>query len=751
MQIVKNYLLLFLVCHCFMARAEFHENKYHYDILKVTDTIIADGLLNETAWSKASPITEFWEHYPIDTNRSQKEYSLKLLYSEKYLYISLWCKATDPKPVVQNLVRDDNGPFWSSDGLSVIIDPSNQNQNGYYFALNANGAKQDGLMSQQGFQSKLDIFWNTAWEGGARIDSKGYYFEFAIPLTALKFDPAISNWGVNFIHNDMEYHSYNIWTKFDSSIHGLDFNYNGTMCFTEGLPQTKGKRLELKPAVSSAWSRDIESGGEQQTTFKAGIDAKYALSDKLSVDLAILPDYSTADVDKQYIDFYRFEYKEPEQREFFLENSDLFSLTGSDDDWGIVPWNAYKIKPFYSRRIGIKNWQHTPIYYGARLSGSLTGKLRIGILNMQTGEYENEPAQNYTAAAARQQFNDRFSVSTLILNRQGISNTNSETIAHSNSYNRNAGIEIDFSNKKKNLTSSYLYYRSQNPESVTQANMYGAEFDFFSKNFRTKSVLYRTEDNFIADMGYTPRLFHRNFTNDTVFRFGYSEASNYSTLSFYPNKKFRQFKIISNLSSYFNNHYTAADEFIYQFIAYAETNGNNGFSISANRSRFRLHFSNDVLKNNKPINAGLYDDFTLAGEMSTNNTKRITFRTRLEYGEFYNGQKLVSELTLGIRFQPWGVFSFSGNRFQYSLPQYDQEGIYRLVSARADVSFNRKTSWTSLFQYNTQSSQITFNSLFKWRFRPLCYFYFVIKNNAGIDFSQQTIQASCKLSFWFKA
>lgn len=746
---MKKIFLLLSVGLSLIGKSQFNESDYHYDILKTNEVITVDGKLTEPLWSTVPEISTFWEHYPIDTIPSRKQYSLKLAYNDEYMFVGFICKDDDPKPIVQNLVRDDNGPFWSSDGLSIIIDPTNKNQSGYYFAMNAAGAKQDGTMSQQGFQSDLNIFWNAAWQGDVTVGEHGYNYEFAIPFSSMKYDADISTWGFNFLYNDMEFHSYNLWTRFPSAYHGLDFGYNGAMTFVDSVPEVSGKRLELKPAISISSEKDITQEGDIETMIKGGVDAKYAVTENLNLDMAVLPDFSTVEVDMQYIDFYRFEYNAPEQREFFLENNDLFALPGSDEDWSIVPWQAYRLKPFYTRRIGIKNWQHTPILYGSRLSGKATDNLRFGALNMQTQEYEDDPAQNYTAIGARQIISNQLSSSVLLLNRQSINYTGNSS-SSLNEYNRNAGGEIDFSNKKKNLASSLLYYRSINTESNDQANMYGAEVDYFLKRFRTKSVFYRAEDNFIADIGYTPRLFHNDYQNDTVFRIGYSEASNYSNLSFYPGKKINIINFNSNLNTYYNNDYTNIDEYTFKLTAYLETNKSAGYYISGTTGRFNLHYANDVMKNDSPLNAGEYKDLLVSGGFNTSNSKKVSLSSNIEYGKFYNGKKLSTEMALSMRAQPWGVFTIKYNVFNYRLPDYDQEDTYHLLSARADINFTRNLSWTTLMQYNTQAECISVNSLFKWRFRPLSDFYFVIKDDADINFNQKKLMAVCKLTFWFK-
>ena len=47
------------------------------------------------------------------------------------------------------------------------------------------------------------------------------------------------------------------------------------------------------------------------------------------LDLTYNPDFSQAEVDDEIVNLRRFEIKLPEKRQFFLQNSDLFSNYGA--------------------------------------------------------------------------------------------------------------------------------------------------------------------------------------------------------------------------------------------------------------------------------------------------------------------------------------------------------------------------------------------------------------------------------------
>ncbi|HMA54551.1 MAG TPA: DUF5916 domain-containing protein, partial [Acidobacteriota bacterium] len=93
---------------------------------------------------------------------------------------------------------------------------------------------------------------------------------------------------------------------------------------------------------------------------EAGLDARYAFTQRVSGNLTLNPDFATVEADQEQINLTRFELSLPEKRNFFLEGSEIYSQ---------------RIRLFYSRRIG-------DIYGGAKVYGK-TGGLEFSGLTAQ--------------------------------------------------------------------------------------------------------------------------------------------------------------------------------------------------------------------------------------------------------------------------------------------------------------------------------------------------------------------------------
>ena len=172
----------------------------------------------------------------------------------------------------------------------------------------------------------------------------------------------------------------------------------GELNFEEPL-EKPGTNVSIIPYASASVTRDFENidQTEAQYSYNFGGDAKIGLSSSLNLDLTANPDFSQVEVDRQVTNLDRFEIFFPERRQFFLENADLFGRFGTG-----------RMNPFFSRRIGVSidtttgnNVQNT-IIGGARVSGKVSDKLRVGLINMVTArKRENDlPTFNYSIAAA---------------------------------------------------------------------------------------------------------------------------------------------------------------------------------------------------------------------------------------------------------------------------------------------------------------------------------------------------------------
>src|SRR4030095_2460536 len=328
---------------------------------KINSKIVVDGVMDEVVW-KAIPVADsFINKWPTDNGKAILQTEVKIAYNEQYIYFGIKAYLADKTPVIQSLKRDIN-PYYS-DGVSVVIDPSGKSTSGYTFGVNAAGAQMDGIVQV----NSASFDWDTKWYSGTRMH-KGYWTaEFAIPFKSFRFPNGQTQWGINFIRNDMTNNCFSTWNQVPIQFFGANLNCLGKIIFANDVPRVKSNNAFI-PYVSSKIDERQKSVSLE---LNAGIDAKIAINSSLNLDVTINPDFSQVDVDRQIINLDRFNILLPERRTFFLENSDLFSNLGLE--------NA--ALPFVSRTIGLtQDGRIVPIIAGLRLTGNLNPAFRIGVM-----------------------------------------------------------------------------------------------------------------------------------------------------------------------------------------------------------------------------------------------------------------------------------------------------------------------------------------------------------------------------------
>ncbi|MGI9544951.1 MAG: DUF5916 domain-containing protein, partial [Cyclobacteriaceae bacterium] len=416
------------------------QDRYQIKINKAIEKITVDGNLGEGAWEAADFAKDFWMSFPVDDTRSREEIqtAVRLTYDDNFLYVGAICYGSDDY-IIPTLKRDSR-EFWRGDVFAVLIDPVNEASNGFVFGVNPAAVQYEALVSgrtgtraelasRTGGSSSFSSAWDNKWYAEVETAGDHWSVEIAIPFKTLRFDPDKTSWGVNFTRGEPRSNSWHTWSPVPRQFLTMDLGYTGAMIWDQPPGKVKGN-ISVIPYTLGSVVKDFEDGTPSDWNFRAGGDAKIAITSSLNLDITFNPDFSQVDVDEQVTNLTTFNIRFPERRLFFLENSDLFS------NFGIPP-----MRPFFSRRIGLDEDGNTiPINYGLRLSGNVTKDLRVGVMNMRTKESNEFAGQNYTSVALHQQVLERSVVKAYFHNRDAMEGDEFTT----NDYNRTAGLEFNY-------------------------------------------------------------------------------------------------------------------------------------------------------------------------------------------------------------------------------------------------------------------------------------------------------------------
>src|SRR5437870_685021 len=161
---------------------------------RASSAMRCDGVLDESSWSTAEPVTEFYQQTPDQGAAITMKTDFRVVFDDDAIYIGARLYDDHPDSIRANIGRRDAS--LPADRISVYLDPFHDKRSGYVFVVNAAGHKVDGLLYNDGNQ---DLTWDGVWDGRAHRDSLGWTAELRIPFSQLRFQSeAEPVWGINF-------------------------------------------------------------------------------------------------------------------------------------------------------------------------------------------------------------------------------------------------------------------------------------------------------------------------------------------------------------------------------------------------------------------------------------------------------------------------------------------------------------------------------------------------------------------------
>lgn len=708
--------------------------KNSYNIIKSSTQIKIDGIANLNEWSSNTIIDQLYNHNPTDSGFAKNKTEVRLTYDDEMLYILVKCY-DEGERIVQSLQRDSDNAHWDSDSFTIALDPINEKQSGYIFGVNAGGAELEGSLLIEGSRTSYSETWDERWFSSVKQYDDHWLAEIGIPFTSLRYNKDNLEWGINFIRGDKNENYYYTWTQFPVNFNGIDVNYLGTLHWKE-IPDVKRKTIFIKPySTLSSFKDNLADNKSTVTNIDAGLDVKVGITKSLNADITFNPDFSNADVDQEITNITRFDISLPERREFFVENSDIFSNFGS-----------YEVKPFFSRRIGIKDGENLPIVYGARVTGNITDNMRLGIMNVQTKSEGEADAQNYTVTAFNQKVFKRSQLKGLFINRQETGNDNI------NDYNRNYGAEFTYISEKGNFNNNIKFHTTITDEGE-KGNFYGIGGNYINRRLGTGWTLENIDKTYNAELGFVPR--QNNFdalTNKTI-KSGYFFVNPWVYYRFFPKKKDHiliRHRVRTWHNMYFNSNGDLNDRdnnFAYDF----DFRNTSALTIWASNREVNLQFPTQFLGDEfTPLPVQNYNFWKGTIYYNSDVRKKFNFSTEISYGDFYNGKIVSLSATGKMRFGHWGSFNINYVYNKIDLPENYGKTDINLLKFNGLLSFTNKLFFNNTVQYNSQSTNFSMFSRLQWRYSPLSDIFLIYnQNNETNGFNLRNRSIILKVTYRF--
>lgn len=671
-----------------------------------------DGFLDEEVWALAQPITEFRQQEPVEGGVPSEPTEIRILYDDQALYIGAMLYDSDPDGILAYQLQRDAG-LGTDDRFMWIISTFDDNRTGYFFETNPAGLLGDGLIEGGGGFNKR---WNGLWNIRTAIQPDGWSVEVRIPFSTLNFDPSLNAWGINFQRTIRRYNEEILWSGWRRNEGLFRPVFTGQLLGLDGLSQGRG--IELKPFVNASSSSGPAAGANRGEEAKVGIDVTYSLTPSLRGALTLNTDFAEVEVDNREVNLTRFPLRFPEQREFFLEGSGVFSFNWAD--------------PFFSRRIGLVEGQEVPISFGARLGGQV-GDYEVGLYQVRTDDttLENRDgsarpwaAEDFTVARVKRRLFQQSHVGMIYTRRasDGITGTDELEDRHT------VGADFDF------YTSQFLGQYNAQFEGFLSYHTDPLEGgDLTSSSRRSRGVRVAFPNDLIRFHSS-----HREFGEDWDPAVGFADRRGFRrhqpTLTIAPRPQ-RWESIRQTEHEIYYEHLTDLDNNLLTRninVTPLQVNFESGdrmeFEVGRNfeslDSVFTIYSKDDETIQILP---GDYHSDKWSASVTTAGRRMLSGELEFEHSEFWGGQRDSVELTGTIRPRIGVSLSANYQRNEVTLPQGDFDtNLLRLTWAWNLSPF---IAITGNVQYDDLSDVVGVYARLRWIIQPGNDVFLVWSNN----------------------
>jgi hypothetical protein len=674
--------------HAANAQMVDHQGKT-IDAFQVEEPPVLDGILDDVAWTFGTVIEDLYQVNPEEYDLPSERSRVYVVYTKDALYVAGKFWDSEPDKIGAMVLRQGDYSF-GEDSFTVMIDPFNQGRSGYAFDLTANAVRNQAIYANVTTENWQ---WRGIWHGATHRDEDGWTAEIEIPFKSLSFDPHNETWGLNVARYIGRKTEHIGWV---SSNRKQNPATSGKINGMSGLEQGLG--LDIVPSVRASQAKDFSSG-QSTTTTDPAIDLFYKVTPALTASLTVNTDFSGTGVDARQINLTRFGLFFPEQRVFFLQDTDIFEFgriggRDFDDQSTLSVVDRESGRPFFSRRIGLSDAGETiDINYGGKLTGRV-GRWDIGMLTVQQDETDGLQSSDLFVA--------RFAANVLGESSAGVILTHGDP--SSNFDNTVAGVDFRYLNT--HLTNGRtleggLWYQQSDTEGIDGDDAaYGFSLEMPNSIGWRGSIAYKElQENYYPALGFVNRV----NVSDLQSELGYT---------WYPQSDaIRQ--IHSGVD--FQRIETLQGDLESQIITLRPLEIGNH---SADQVNFHYHIIDEVLVEPFEVSDGViipvgeysFDQYCI--ELGTGEFRNLSGSGYYCGGDFFDGTQDAAGANLVWRPNQHFQFSVAYDINDIELPY--GSFVTRLASLRANIAFTNTWYWENFLQYDNVSDSMGLNSIVRW-------------------------------------
>jgi hypothetical protein len=428
----------------------------------------------------------------------------------------------------------------------------------------------------------------------------------------------------------------------------------------------------------------------------AGVDLKWGVTSSLLLDASYRTDFSQVEADEQQINLTRFSLFFPEKRQFFLESPASFQV-----GLGAVEFQRRDLVPFFTRKIGLSaSGQPIPVIGGLRLTGRAAGA-GIGVLSMQTDQFDGDPGANFTAARVRRDLTSRVAVGGFYFGR--------ETTA-SRSFNRVSGVDLRLVPRPALEVEAFAMRSESDEGNGDWAGRTSAVLD--TNAHRARLGLVHVGDAFRHDLGFVRRR-----GVGTLFG-GYDRLFRPANTGAFMREHSLGFDFDATSDDHYERSLTRVGGLKYGLEF--RDGGTLNARLNTTYERLDAPFAVGPALG---IEAGEHTFDSVTIDYSSNQSAMLSGNVGLEAGEYWTGSQRVASGGVRVRLNEHVAASASLTRNVVDLPQ----GTFaaNLARFRLDWSFTPRMFLNAFVQYNGELDTWLSNIRFNLIHRPLSDIYVV--------------------------
>ena len=684
------------------------ENVYLIEAYRLTDSesLNLDGKLNEPFWQQITPITNFTQQEPVEGGEPSQRTEVYVAYDSNNLYIAARLFDDEPDKILAWQKRR-NQQLSTDDRFRLILDTFNDGRTAYLFETNPAAIRSDGLITV-GQGININSSWDGIWEVRTTVDAEGWIVEMIIPFRTLDFQPDAAAWGINFqrtVRRNNEEILWSGWRRHQGLIRPQNA---GTLIGLSNINQGLG--LEVVPYVTGTGQRNhtAPSGSQNDFNADAGFDVSYNITPSISTALSINTDFAETEVDQRRVNLTRFPLVFPEQRDFFLEGSNLFTFAPRSN-----------VIPFFSRRIGLVDGEQVPIRAGLKVLGR-EGNTNMGLYQIRTGGMNGVPAEDFTVTRISQNIFSESNIGIIYTRRGTHDDANLFNTRHTFGADMELGTSTFLGNKNLQFQAFFVWHNPHRPEEMSEfrdRTSRGVRINYPNFPFSVSASYREFGTHFDPAVGIAQRNAFRRFQPT----FGYEWfLSNNSWIRSWEVQLFHEFLTDLDFKPQtVNLRLTPID---------IEFESGERFEASIRRDFERLNADFDILRNGTMIiPSGDYYNWTFDTEFSTASYRTVSAGIEYTHQGFWTGIRNSYGLSATVR--PFPGINLTGNwsRSDLRLPEGNfTSDIFRF---RGNVDLTPNIAITNILQYDNLSDLLGLFSRFRWTLTPGSDLFLVYTTN----------------------